>query len=306
LYLDLQPRNALFDKWGTVHLVDFDTAVPLGKQASSDLAHREMVVYVAPEVTDGRDLDERADLYSLGATIYETASGHPPFAGSREEIVEARRARPAPPLERDDLPAALRDLVSRLLESDREQRPASANDVVERLKGISATRAEIERLLASDESAALEFKSSLRVPIGPLPEGMTKKRLEQALEFSVLKTLAAFLNSQGGILIVGVDDHEAAKVIVGIEVDYPRLQEASRDGWCRVFDDLVSRDLGGEVLEHIDLHLEPWEGKTIAVIRCTPRRGPTWLKDDLYIRRTATTENLHARHAIDWWLERFN
>jgi eukaryotic-like serine/threonine-protein kinase len=76
MYLDLQPRNVLFDKWGTVHLVDFDTAVPLGKQASSDLARRKVVVYVAPEVTDGNGVDERADLYSLGATIYEMASGH--------------------------------------------------------------------------------------------------------------------------------------------------------------------------------------------------------------------------------------
>ena len=100
LYLDLQPRNVLFDERGTVHLVDFDAAVPLDQPDVSHLADRPVIVYMAPELTDGGGADERADLYSLGATIYEMAAGRPPFAGSREEILAARRAGPPPPLER--------------------------------------------------------------------------------------------------------------------------------------------------------------------------------------------------------------
>jgi len=94
LYLDLQPRNVLFDELGTVHLVDFDTAVPLNQPDVSYLADRPVIVYSAPELTDGGGADEHADLYSLGATIYEMAAGRPPFAGSREEILAARRAGP--------------------------------------------------------------------------------------------------------------------------------------------------------------------------------------------------------------------
>ena len=47
MYLDLQPRNVLFDELGTVHLVDFDTAVPLDQPEVSHLADRPMVVYTA-------------------------------------------------------------------------------------------------------------------------------------------------------------------------------------------------------------------------------------------------------------------
>ena len=91
---------------------------------------------------------------------------------------------------------------------------------------------------------------------------------------------------------------------MGIEVDFPRLRE-SRDGWRRTFDNLVSRDLGAEVLKCIDLQLEPWQGHTIAVIRCSPRKEPTWIADDLYVRRTASTEKLSARHAVAWCRQRW-
>jgi serine/threonine protein kinase len=140
LHRDLQPRNVLFDEWGIVHLVDFDTAVSLDDYGVSDLSHRGVVDYMAPELTAGESTDERSDLYSLGATIYEMACGRPPFAGTREEILAARRAGLPPPLERADLPAGLIDLVSRLLAPEREQRPASAAEVVKCLEGLRSAR----------------------------------------------------------------------------------------------------------------------------------------------------------------------
>ena len=85
------------------------------------------------------------------------------------------------------------------------------------------------------------------------------------LEREVLETLAAFLNTAGGTLIIGVADD---RTITGIEVDYPRVKGSS-DGWRRTFDDLVSRDLGAEVMNCLDLQLEVWHGRTIAVIRCS-------------------------------------
>jgi serine/threonine protein kinase len=91
LYLDLQPRNVLFDDGGTIHLVDFDTAVSLDNQDVSYLSHRPVNNYMAPELIDGGNVDERADLYSLGAAIYEMCQGHP-FTGNRKEILTAYRA----------------------------------------------------------------------------------------------------------------------------------------------------------------------------------------------------------------------
>ena len=140
LYRDLQPRNVLFDEWGTVHLVDFDTAVSVDDRDTIDMSDRPVVDYMAPELADSQSTDERADLYSLGTTIYEMSQGHLPFAGTREAILAAHHTVPPPMPGRDDLPGALRDLVFRLLAPQREQRPASATEVVERLDGIRKGR----------------------------------------------------------------------------------------------------------------------------------------------------------------------
>ena len=142
LHRDLQPRNVLFDGWGTVHLVDFDTAVSVDDQDMSDMSRRPVISYMAPEVADGERADERADLYSLGATVYEMCQGRPPFTGTREEILASRRTGPPPVLERDDLPEALRDLVFRLLAPERDQRPPSAAEVIEDLEGLRTARIE--------------------------------------------------------------------------------------------------------------------------------------------------------------------
>jgi serine/threonine protein kinase len=303
LYNDLQPCNVLLDEWGAVHLVDFDTAVSLDELDTSDLSQGPAVVYTAPEVTDGGSVDERADLYSLGATMYEMAAGHPAFAGTREEILAARRASPPAALDRDDLPKELHDLIFSLLEPEPELRPASAAEVIQQLNSIRVAHAEMEQLLASDETAILEFKSSLRTPIGILAkeEKGHISSLQRDLEHAVLKTLAAFLNSYGGTLVIGVaDDHS----IIGIEVDYPSTKGSS-DGWRLKFDKLISEHLGNGTLNFIDLRLEPWRGRTIAIVKCSKREEPTLIDDDeLFVRRTASSVKLSMREALDWWRER--
>lgn len=166
-YLDLQPRNVLFDEWGTIHLVDFDTAVSLDDQQVTNLSHRAVISYTAPELIDGAVADERADLYSLGATIYEMAAGHPPFGETREEVMAAHQAGLAPSIGREDIPDGLRYLVFCLLAAEPGQRPTSALEVAGRLEGLRAANAEIDRLLAS------------------------------SVDGNVLKTLATFLNAEG-------------------------------------------------------------------------------------------------------------
>ncbi len=140
LYLDLQPQNVRFDKWHKIHLLDFDTALSLDDTSQIDLSHRPVTGYTAPELLEKARADERADLYSLGATIYEMCQGYPPFAGAATEIQAAHDAAQLPRLDRDDLPEDLQDLVFSLLASQPERRPASAAEVLARLESIRAEK----------------------------------------------------------------------------------------------------------------------------------------------------------------------
>jgi serine/threonine protein kinase len=304
LYRDLQPRNVLFDEWDTVHLVDFDTAVVLDDPDVNGLSRRPVIDYMAPEMIAGSPADERADLYSLGATMHEMITGHPPFTGTREQVLAAHCRGSRPLFDRDDVTDTLRDLVLSLLAPGREQRPASAAEVADRIEQIAASHAEIEQLLKSDESATLEFKSTLRTPVGPRQPGDTRTdlQLRPVLEFAVLRTLAAFQNTDGGTLIIGVSDGRRP---IGIEADYPRVR-GSRDGWRLTFDNLVSTHLGKDAMSCISLELQPWNGRTIAIIRCSPRqKEPTWIGDELWVRRTASTQKLSIKEAVAWCRERW-
>ena len=138
LYLDLQPQNVRFDKWHKIHLLDFDTALSLDDTSQLDLSQRPVNGYMAPELLEKARADKRADLYSLGATIYEMCQGYPPFGGAFTEIQAARGTTPLPRLDRDDLPEDLQDLVFSLLASQPEHRPASAAEVLARLESIRA------------------------------------------------------------------------------------------------------------------------------------------------------------------------
>ncbi len=298
LYRDLQPRNVLFDQWGTVHLVDFDTAVLLDDSSMNDVSGRSSIGYMAPELIAGGPADERADLYSLGATMYEMLTGHPPFTGTREEILAAHCKGSRPALDADDITEGTRELVLCLLAPHREQRPASAVLAAERIEALAAAHAEIGLLLKSDESATLEFKPSFRNTSGCRQPKYKRPGAEgrEGLGRKVLETVAAFHNTFGGTLVIGVTDD---RQVIGIENEFPPVS-APRDGWRLAFDDIVSHYLGADAMSCIDLHLEPWDGHTIAIVSCSQRKEPTWIDDELYVRRTASTEKLSARDAVTW------
>lgn len=137
LHLDLQPKNVRFDQWRKIRLVDFDTAMPLDYTSEADFSHRTPTSYMAPELLQGGEIGERADLYSLGATIYEMCQGYPPFGGIPAEIQGALRQAPPPP-DRDDLPQELLNLVVSLLSPTPEHRPASGAEVLELLELVQA------------------------------------------------------------------------------------------------------------------------------------------------------------------------
>jgi len=88
--------------------------------------------YMSPEQVRGEPLDGRSDLFSLGAVLYEMASGRPAFKGRTAAVIheEILKLTPAPAVElNSSLPAGLESIISRALEKDRTKRYQSASEL---------------------------------------------------------------------------------------------------------------------------------------------------------------------------------
>ena len=67
-----------------------------------------------------------------------------------------------------------------------------------------------------------------------------------------------------------------------------------------------ARDLGAQATNRISLELEPFDGRTVAIVRCQPREEPTWLGGELFVRRTASTARLSPQETVAWIHERWH
>ncbi len=128
VHRDIKPSNVLVQLDGRVKVTDFGIA-KAADQAGEDLTRAGNVLgtarYLAPEQLEGRTVDERADVYSLGLVLYEMLSGRPPFGADTElATAMARLTSPPPRLSdvRPEVAAGLAHVVERALERDPDLR----------------------------------------------------------------------------------------------------------------------------------------------------------------------------------------
>ena len=118
---------------------------------------------------------------------------------------------------------------------------------------------ELVQLVRGGESDTLEFKSSLRVPVDGSPPS---KELTAILEGVVLKEIAAFLNAQGGTLLIGVDDGGRG---LGLKADYASSGKITdKDGFERHLRGLVDVALGKTVAASLRMTFPVLDGKEVA------------------------------------------
>jgi hypothetical protein len=153
----------------------------------------------------------------------------------------------------------------------------------------------VEQLVNSGEAVTVEFKSTLRI-------NLHTGEKDPRIELSVLKTIAAFLNSNGGTLIIGVADNGDP---VGIEAD----NFVSEDKMYLHLVNLLNNRLGPQHSIYIHPRFDDYQENRVMVVECLRGKSPVFVKDGpverFYVRTGAATTELFGSRMQDFIRQRF-
>ena len=134
VHRDVKPGNILITQNGQVKVTDFGIARAFG--GGDELTETGSVMgtatYFSPEQAQGKNVDPRSDLYSLGIVLFEMITGRPPFSGESPVAIAYKHVQEAPPRPTSinpAIPKPLEAIIARLLAKNPAQRYASAEDV---------------------------------------------------------------------------------------------------------------------------------------------------------------------------------
>jgi serine/threonine-protein kinase len=140
VHRDLKPQNVMVDEEGNARIMDFGIARSLKTKGIT--AAGVMIgtpEYMSPEQVEGKEVDQRSDIYSLGVVIYEMVTGQVPFEGDTPFTIGMKHKgeEPKDPKELNaQIPEDLSRLILRCMEKDREKRYQSAGEVRSDLTNI--------------------------------------------------------------------------------------------------------------------------------------------------------------------------
>lgn len=132
VHRDIKPENIMISD-GRAVVTDFGIARAMGESFTTSLTQSGMIVgtlhYISPEQLSGRrDIDGRADVYSLGCLVYELLAGQPPFVGDAQALIKGQMLDSPQPLSElaSHVPPAVERAVMRALEKQPDSRPITA------------------------------------------------------------------------------------------------------------------------------------------------------------------------------------
>ncbi len=163
VHRDIKPGNILISPSGQVKVADFGIAQAITGGTEANLTQAGAVMgtatYFSPEQAQGKTVDPRSDLYSLGCVLYEMLTTRPPFSGDTPVAIAYKHVQEPAPLPSATgvaVPPALEAIVAQLMAKDPAQRYASAEDL----------RADLRNYLEGLPVAALRSSAALAAGLG--------------------------------------------------------------------------------------------------------------------------------------------
>ncbi len=163
-------------------------------------------------------------------------------------------------------------------------------DLPQKLVSSSDLTRETMALIEAGESTTVEFKSTMRVNLQSGKQG-------KEIELAWLKTVTAFMNSDGGILLIGVKDDGT---ILGIDAD-----NFANEDKCRLhFKNLINSHIGTEFSRYVRMKMVEINSLTILVIECERVRQPVFLRvgknEDYFIRSGPSTMKMTMSQMVKY------
>ena len=150
VHRDLKPGNVMIDKEGQAKIMDFGIARAMREKGITGAgAIVGTPEYMSPEQVEGKEADQRADIYALGVILFEMVTGQVPFEGDTPFSIANKHKNEPPPIPRKlapQIPEALNKLILCSLEKDKAKRYQTAEELLADLATIEATLPAAERV----------------------------------------------------------------------------------------------------------------------------------------------------------------
>jgi serine/threonine protein kinase/Tfp pilus assembly protein PilF len=175
VHRDLKPQNIMMDEAGNAKIMDFGIARSLKVKGITGAG--VMIgtpEYMSPEQVEGKEVDQRSDIYSLGIILYEMVTGRVPFEGDTPFTIGVKQKSEIPKNPKElnaQIPEDLSRLILRCLEKDKEKRYQTTADIVSDLAKIEQGLPTTERIVPERKpftSREITVKFSLKKLVVPL------------------------------------------------------------------------------------------------------------------------------------------
>ncbi len=137
VHRDIKPENILFQKHGVLKITDFGVAKTLDRDMNLTMDGTALgsPYYLSPEQAEGKELDGRSDIYSLGVILFEMLAGHQPYEGdSQIEVLFGHLNKPIPPL--PDKHRHFQGLIEKMMAKKADDRFSSAREMLDYINAL--------------------------------------------------------------------------------------------------------------------------------------------------------------------------